>query len=202
MGRCRSDAAVGIPARLRQQIAGVARYPPLLEHILDGKHYGPMLRSPEVAQHRAEWRALFKSLITCPPRDHAIAERFHTQWHVSHHFIRELVEDDALLMDMLWVWLPRYEGPAMVLYRGENMDRFEDGKIGTAWSENEETARVFASGLNAIGKGGVLLQTQAPVSSIIAGPSQHSRYLGEAELSLDSRKVGPIDVVARFPPSH
>ncbi len=75
-------------------------YPPLLTHILDGQHYGPMLRSPEVAQHRAEWRAFFKSLIECPPEDHAVAERFQTQWHVSHHFIRELVDEDVLLMDI------------------------------------------------------------------------------------------------------
>ena len=177
-------------------------YPPLLSHILDGKHYGPMLRSPALAQHRDEWRSLFHSLIACPPNDLEIAERFHTQWHVSHHFIRELVEDDDLLLDALWVWLPRYQGPAMLLYRGENIDRFECSKIGTAWSDNEETARMFARGLNAIGKGGLLLRTLAPSTSIIAGPSEHSRYLGETEFSIDNRKLGAIDVVVRFPPSH
>lgn len=174
-------------------------YPPLLNHILDGKHYGPLLRSPDISLHRAEWRAFFKSLIACPPGDHAIAERFHTQWHVSHHFIRELVEDDALLMDMLWVWLPRYEGPSMLLYRGENIDRMEMGKIGTAWSDKEETARMFASGWNAEGRGGVILRTHAPSEAIIAGPSAHSaNWLGESEFTLDWRRLGEIERVRHF----
>jgi hypothetical protein len=72
----------------------------------------------DVAQHQTEWRDLSKRLIVCAPRDRAIADSFHTQWHVSHHFIRQLVDDDALLMNMLWVWLPRYNGPSVVLYRG------------------------------------------------------------------------------------
>jgi len=178
------------------------RYPPLLDHILDGKHYGPMLRSPEVAQHRAEWRALFKSLIACPPKDHEIAERFHTQWHVSHHFIRELAEDDALLMNMLWVWLPRYEGPTMVLYRGENIDRFQAGKLGSAWTDKKETADMFASGLNAVGQGGMILQATVPASLIIAGPSAHSLRMGESEFTVDPRTLTDVVTVATFPPNH
>lgn len=185
-----------MPASIAATLTG---YPPLLAHILDGKHYGPMLRSTDVAQHHGEWRALFKSLIACPPRDHAIAERFHTQWHVSHHFIRELVEDDALLMDMLWVWLPRYEGPAMVLYRGENIDRLEDGKIGAAWSDKEETARMFASGWNAEGRGGVILRTNATVDAIVAGPSAHSaNWLGESEFTVDWRKLVEVERIRTF----
>jgi len=178
----------------------LSTYPPLLAHILDGKRYDPLLRSPDVAQHRAEWRDLFKRLIACPPKDHAIVEHFHTQWHVSHHFIRELVEDDVLLMDMLWVWLPRYEGPSMALYRGENIDRFEAGNIGTAWTDKEEKASMFASGLNAVGKGGAILRTLAPVASIIAGPSKHSIYLGESEFTLDTRSLGEITRIRDFGP--
>jgi hypothetical protein len=185
----------------RNIAAALSGYPPLLDHILDGKHYGPMLRSPEVAQHRTEWRAFFKRLIACPPKDREIAERFHTQWHVSHHFIHELVEDDTLLMDMLWIWLPRYEGPAMVLYRGENIDRLEDGKIGAAWSDKEETARMFASGWNAEGRGGVILRTIAPVDAIIAGPSAHSAdWLGESEFTVDWRKLVEVERIRTFAP--
>ena len=46
----------------------------------------------------------------------------------------------------------------MALYRGENIDRFEAGRIGTAWTDKEETAIMFARGLNAVGKGGMVLQ--------------------------------------------
>lgn len=175
-------------------------YPPLLSHILQGKEYGPMLKSPDVAQHQTEWRDLFKRLIVSPPKDRAIVDSFHTQWHVSHHFIRQLLDDDALLMDMLWVWLPRYNGPSVVLYRGENIDRLEGGMVGTAWSDREETASMFASSLNAVSKGGVILRTLAPASSIIAGPSKHSIYLGEREFTLDTRKLGEIVRIRHFGP--
>ena len=175
-----------------------ANYPPLLSHILDGKEYVPMLRGTDVARHRVEWCDLVKTLIITPPLDCAVADRFHDQWHVCHHYIRQLVDDDALLMDMLWVWLPRYEGAARTLYRGENIDRFESGCIGTAWTDKEETASMFASGLNAGGKGGAILRTLAPVASIIAGPSAHSIYLGEFEFTLDTRKLGEITRIRDF----
>ena len=46
--------------------ATLSGYPPLLAHILDGKHYDPMLRSTDVAQHRAEWRALRLDRLDAP----------------------------------------------------------------------------------------------------------------------------------------
>ena len=175
---------------------------PLLNHILEGKEYGPILKSPDVALHRTEWRSLFKRLIICPPKDRTIADNFHTQWHVSHHYIRQLIDDDALLMDMLWVWLPRYNGPSVELYRGENIDRLENGMVGTAWTSREGMASTFAGGLNAVGKGGVILQTLAPASSIIAGPSKHSIYLGEYEFTLDTRKLDEIVRIRDFSPCN
>ncbi|MGE8066178.1 hypothetical protein [Pseudomonas sp. NPDC089569] len=138
----------------------------------------------------------------CAPKDSAIVECFHTQWHVSHHYIRELVDNDELLMDMLWTWLPRYKGPGLLLYRGENIDRLECGKIGTAWSTKEETAQMFARGLNATGKGGVVVKTTAPADAIIAGPSAHSIYMGEHEYTVDVRRLGPISRTNCYPPSH
>lgn len=174
-------------------------YPPLLRHILDGDDYLPLLASACRPKHQADWRTLMKRLAERPPRDRALAESFHTQWHVSHHRIRELVDDDTLLMDMLWVWLPRYEGPDLLLFRGENVDRHAAGHIGTAWTADQETARIFAEGNNAVGSGGLILRTTAPASAIIAGPSHHSRYLDESEFSLDTRRLAGIDVVKRYP---
>jgi hypothetical protein len=51
--------------------------------------------------------------------------------------LRELVDNDDLLIDMFWVWLSRYPVRNLVLYYGENIDRFEAGRIGTAWSEKQ-----------------------------------------------------------------
>lgn len=177
-----------------------AIYPPLLDHILDGKEYGPILKSKDVARHRTQWRGLIRHLIACPPHDRALADRFHTQWHTGHHYIRALVDDDPLLMDMLWTWLPLYEGPDLLLYRGENIDRLVRGTIGTAWTNLEDTARIFASGLNAVGKGGAIVQALVPSVAIIAGPSEHSRYLGEFEYTVDTRRLGVVSEIARFPP--
>lgn len=180
----------------------LAEYPPLLSYILDGKTFGPILKGPNVDRHREEWRRLMRELIACAPKDTAIANCFHTQWHVSHHYIRILIDDDELLMNMLWVWLPRYEGPDLLLYRGENIDRLERGVIGTAWSNRENTALMFVSGLNAIGKGGVIIDTTAPAEAIIAGPSVHSRRLNEHEYTVDRRRLGNISNQCYFPPSH
>ena len=176
-------------------------YPPLLDHILGRNEYMPFIRSREVERHREEWRQCLKDLITCPPKDRDIADRFHRKWHESHHRIRELVADDDLLVEVMWVWLPRYDGPAAVLFRGENVDRFESGRIGTAWTANEETAATFARGLNAEGKGGVLLKIHAAAAAIIAGPSTHSGWLGESEYNVDVRGIDVFEEVRRFPRS-
>jgi hypothetical protein len=178
-------------------------YPPLLAHILGKNEYNSLLQSPDVERHREEWRKFFEDLLACPPEDGAIADRFHTKWHESHHRIRELVADDDLMIEVMRVWLPRYDGPSLVLYRGENIDRFEIGRIGTAWSSKEETARMFAAGLNAVRKGGVILRIDAPADAIIAGPSAHSaKWLMESEYTVDIRRLGGIVELRRFPASH
>jgi len=86
-----------------------------------------MLSSADLALHRKCWRRYVNDLIRLPPSSQELSERFHTQWHVCYHFLRELVADDELLMDMLWVWLPRYQGEFLILYRYENANR--GGKI-------------------------------------------------------------------------
>ncbi|KWV70550.1 hypothetical protein [Pseudomonas fluorescens] len=179
---------------------GLADYPPLLSHILNGNEYGPLLNGPDVARHRNEWRTFIRDMASCVPTNAVLLDRFHTQWHVGHHHIRALVDDDDLLMDMLWKWLPRYNGSELLLYRGENLDRFELGRIGTAWSDKESVAKVFASGLNAEGRGGVILETTGTANSIIAGPSAHSIYLQEYEYTIDRRRLSTISVKCHFSP--
>jgi hypothetical protein len=181
---------------------GLADYPPLLSHILNGNEYRPLLNGPDVARHRDEWRTFIRDMASCVPTNAVLLDRFHTQWHVGHHHIRALVDDDDLLMDMLWKWLPRYNGSELLLYRGENLDRFELGRIGTAWSDKESVAKMFASGLNAEGRGGVILETTGAANSIIAGPSAHSIYLQEYEYTIDTRRLSTISVKCHFSPRH
>ena len=172
----------------------------LLEHILTDKPFGPLLRSPERSKHQAEWRGFIEELATLPRPGPDEAARFHGHWHVCHHYVRELVDDDPAVLAMLRVWLPPYAGPSLTLYRGENIDRMEAGRIGIAWTDEIETARTFAQGLNALGAGGALVQATAPASAIVAGPSKHSRYLGESEFTIDPQQLGPVKLLARFPP--
>ncbi|SEA52267.1 hypothetical protein [Acidovorax soli] len=177
-------------------------YPPLLRSMLAGQEFMPLIRSAERPKHRSDWRAFLRDLTRLPPSSSVLSEAFHTQWHVCHHRLRELVEDDDLMLDAAWVWLPRYKGPGLDLFRGENIDRFEAGQIGSAWSDKHETAKTFASGLNAVGMGGVILRAVVPAHAIVAGPSAHSSYLGESEFTIDTRRLGPVSIIARFPPSH
>lgn len=176
-------------------------YPPQLRHILDGSLYGPLLASPDLERHRREWRACARALGRRRPADPELAKQFHLQWHVSSHFIRQLIDDDARVMDMLWAWLPRYAGPALDLCRGENIDRLEQGRMGSAWSDQEETAEMFASGWNAVGKGGVILRARVASEAIIAGPSDHSaNWIREREFSVDWRKLD-LSAIDGLPPS-
>jgi hypothetical protein len=54
----------------------------------------------------------------------------------------------------------------VLLYRGEQIDRLERSRIGTAWSDKEENAQMSARGVNAVGKGGVIMETTAPANAI------------------------------------
>lgn len=189
------EAAVSVGSKAKPAM-NLKGYPPLLHHILDGLLYRPLLQSSEIEKHRKDWRDLIRALILCPPQDHALIELFHTRWTESHHHIRELVADDMLLMDMLWIWLPRYVGPERQLYRGENISRFRQGMIGTAWTKERKVAQMFANGLNAGDSGGVVLEICASSEAIIAGPSKHSIYLGEHEFTVDWRKLNPTALTA------
>lgn len=132
------------------------------------------------------------------PGSDELARRFHDQWHVCHHFVRKIIDDDALILDMLWTWLPRHDGPGLTLYRGENLQRLGMERVGFAWSDNMVTAHMFASGLNAVNGGGALLRAEVPPSAVIAGPSRHSLWLGESEFTVDPRRLARIELVARF----
>lgn len=60
---------------------------------------------------------------------------------------------------------------------------------------------MFASGLNAVAKGGALLRCLVPASAIIAGPSKHSLYIDEGEYTVDPRGGLPVEQLQRFAPS-
>lgn len=52
-----------------------------------------------------------------------------------------------------------------------------NGQIGFCWTPYEEVAEIFASGLNYLESGGVLLKCEAPTKSILSAPNPHRVYL-------------------------
>jgi hypothetical protein len=171
----------------------------ILQHVLDDQPFRPLLDGAQRPAHQAEWRAFVAEMTASPPATLEEAERFHDHWQVSHHYLRELVDDEAAVLAMLRVWLPPYRGADLALYRGENVDRYEAGRLGIAWTREIEKARMFASGLNAMGSGGVLLRCLAPSSAIIAAPSGHSGYIQEGEFTVDPRSLENVQVLERYP---
>lgn len=174
--------------------------PQLLDEFLGGPLFVPLIESPDRPKHRELWRRFLRELRVYPPSTTEVATKFHVQWHVCHHLLRELVEDDISLLDAARVWLPPHAGTGLKLYRGENASRFREGRIGWAWTPQRKTAEMFARGLNSFGSGGLLLRAEVDAAAIIAGPSEHSMRIDEVEFTIDRRQIGPIDVIAEFPP--
>ncbi len=113
----------------------------------------------------------------------------HTFWTECGHRIRKKLNHDNALEIILKKVLPAYSGHEITLYRGENKERYEKKYMGFCWTSNREIAEMFARGLNSFKSGGVLLQYQFNPSQIIAGPSQHSIYLGENEFTVSPSSI-------------
>ncbi len=173
----------------------------LLAFFMAGNDFMPIIESQDRLRHRDRWRDML-SHIELGAFHPDTAAKLHVRWHECHHFLRELIDDDALLLHAARAWLPAYAGANRTLYRGENIDRFEAGRLGSAWTAKMTVAEMFAGGLNAFGKGGVVLRAEAPAAGIISGPSRHSFYLGEDEFTVDPGMLGWIEVLSRFPAGH
>ncbi|MGF6191092.1 hypothetical protein [Serratia sp. 2723] len=117
-------------------------------------------------------------------------------------FIRKSINDDKKLLLVLRMLLPAYDGDGLVVYRGENLDRYYQGAIGFCWTTKKEKAEQFARGLNLGLLGGVLMKAWAPRSSILAGVHPHSRHLGEHEITVNGSAVQNLQLLERFPPKN
>jgi hypothetical protein len=146
------------------------------------------------------WRAVAESIVLGGQPLPVSTDDFATYWIVAGHQMREQIEDDRLLCNLLRRVLPRYLGDTITLYRGENLDRWRTGTIGFAWTPSIETARMFARGLNAISAGGVLLFGTFEPCSIISGPNSHSNYLQEDQFTIDPFLTKDIQRLETYPP--
>lgn len=141
----------------------------------------------EAIHKRSRWMEFLNTILKDGSATPALKEAFHSKWIESGRFIREKVGNDDILTRLLVNLLPEYKGKAVTVYRGENEDRFNSGKIGFCWTENRNIAEMFGRGLNACKSRGILLQAHAPIDAIITGPNAHSRNLGEHELTVDPK---------------
>jgi hypothetical protein len=148
---------------------------------------------------RNRWTELVKSLSNAEPASIAMKDSFHSQWVESGAFIRESINNDLILIKLLTLLLPPYDGDSLVLYRGENKTRFDEGRIGFCWTQDLSIAEMFGSGLNAYKSPGLLLRAEVPACSILAGPNEHSRYLGENEFTVNPSLLSNITVLEIFP---
>ena len=155
----------------------------------------------KVTQDRA-WRKLALSVIEQRDVLPASIDSFGAHWIEAGHHIRQQINDDQMLCAFLRLSLPSYQGKELLLYRGENIDRFQAGKVGLAWTSDLKTAEMFGSGLNAINSGGLLLQAIFPVGSVITGPNAHSQYLGEEQFTVDVAQAKNIKVLQQYKSSH
>lgn len=127
-----------------------------------------------------------------------LQEAFHSLWIEKGHFLREKIDDDKKLVELLKKLLPAYNGNSMVLYRGENLQRYESNKIGFCWTTDINVARKFASGLNAYKSGGVLLCAEIEPLGILAGLHPHSCYLEESEITVNPFNIKNIKILESF----
>lgn len=127
-----------------------------------------------------------------------LKEAFHLLWIERGRFIREQFADDLRLLCLLRALFPPYSGDGMILFRGENAERFESNRLGLCWTPKIKIAQMFGSGLNACGAGGILLKAFVPASAILAGTHPHSVYLGEHEVTVDSSLLSSVEIVERY----
>ncbi len=148
----------------------------------------------------SRWVALHSRLSRGTPLTVEARKQFHSVWIEFGAKIRRQVGDDRRLASLLRTLLPSYRGEGLRLFRGENVDRYSQGRLGFCWTSVIEKAQMFGSGLNAShGAGGILLSAMISPASIIAEPNEHSVYLGEHEYTVDPFTFGCVEVLERYP---
>ena len=112
--------------------------------------------------------------------------------------LRSEVRDDCALLDGLRVLLPRYGGAPMKLYHGTSWLNRCHRTYGLGWSISPSIAEGFAGGIWRTFEGGsVLLMTRAPTDAVICAVGNEDAY-GEEEYLVDRRRLGVVNVLARY----
>lgn len=156
----------------------------------------------DAVHEKSEWLPFLKHMSDSGLITPALQNAFHTKWVESGHFIRAQIRDDKALTYLLSLFLPKYSGEGLTVFRGENEHRFNSGQIGFCWTANRLTAEIFGRGLNACRGQGLLLTAYAPANAIFSGPNQHSKNLEENEVTVNPHKLIDIQKITTYPRSH
>jgi hypothetical protein len=89
-----------------------------------------MLDKFRIITDQGNWHNEAKDLLEKKDFPPEFIEDFNTYWIEGGHRIREQLKDDAMLTKLLRAILPAYSGDKLNLYRGENIDRWEQYSIG------------------------------------------------------------------------
>jgi hypothetical protein len=145
-------------------------------------------------------KAAYELLADPNDLDAKARSAFLAVWTESGHHIRREVADDIVLLDALRCLLPGYAGPSIQLFRGETWNDFSYQTYGMCWTSSREVGEGFARGWNAANPGGgVLIETLAPPSAILAKSSTTGVCGWESEYIVDRRRLNDIHQLARFP---
>lgn len=145
------------------------------------------------------WRPVFREIANNHEHLNFSKDKVHTLWTVNGGHLRRKIKDDDLLVKVLSAVLPGYEGEGLLLYRGECRFLYEADKIGFCWTPKIEVASMFASGLNSIESGGVLLKAYAPSSAILAAPNEHSeKQMQEYEYTCNPGFLQCVELVREY----
>lgn len=151
----------------------------------------------EVPDHN--WPLVFKEILKNHKSLNFEKSKIHTLWTVNGGHLRRKINNDKLVAQVLSLTLPGYTGEGLTLYRGECSFLYDSGQIGFCWTPEIDVAIKFASGLNAIESGGVLLKAYAPSVAIFCSPNHHSaKQMEEFEYTCNPDLLEHITVIDRY----
>ncbi len=167
------------------------------------KSYDYIVKKFEVVTELNLWKAYSEQLLKgemSPSLDGVdFKNAFQQYWINSAHHIRRQINDDNSLSQLIALFLPKYIGEDIVLYRGENLDAYNDNKIGFCWTPNVDKATQFMSS-NDFGSGGVLLRCNCQADWILSSLSlnEHSVQLGENEYVVNPFFLKNVEILDRL----
>jgi hypothetical protein len=145
------------------------------------------------------WHPVFTYILDKHQKLSFEKESIHTLWTVNGGHLRRKINDDLLISKVLSMSMPGYDGDGIELYRGECRFLYESNRIGFCWTPDIDVAKKFASGLNSLESGGVLLKAYAPPESIYTSPNSHSaEQMKEFEYTCNPFLLKDIEVLQVF----